>query len=195
MLSDTQHLISQALENNKTVHERIRKSDPMIKPFILENINKKAEEIKHIRLFHSEVNVKKVMNNELSEEGKDESNKIINKKISVINNNKNNLGDETYRINKNMDVSRQNIIPIITKDVIKRKKTLNFQNFIKFNFSKIKSKEKFNCFNYLFYIIFCKKINVHIKFYEDLRRLIISEEIMFQNYLNIYKLLEFHNDK
>ena len=195
MLSDTQHLISQALENNKKVHERIRKSDPMIKPFILENINKKAEEIKHIRLFHSEVNVKKVMNNELSEVGKDESNKIINKRISVINNNKNNLGDETYRINQNMDISRQNIIPIINKDVIKRKKTLNFQNFIKFNFSKIKSKEKFNCFNYLFYIIFCKKINVHIKFYEDLRRLIISEEIMFQNYLNIYKLLEFHNDK
>ena len=53
MLFDTQNLISQALENNKKVHERIRKSEPMIKPFILENINKKAEEIKHIRLFHS----------------------------------------------------------------------------------------------------------------------------------------------
>ena len=39
MLSDTQHLISQALENNKTIHERIRKSEPMIKPFILENMS------------------------------------------------------------------------------------------------------------------------------------------------------------
>ena len=194
MLSDTQHLISQALENNKTIHVRMRKSEPNLKIFKLENINQKAEEIKRIRLYHSARNVKKVMNTEFSEEGKDESNKItITKRINVINDN--NLGDETHRMNKNMDISRQNIIPISDKNLMKKLKKANFQQFIKFNFSKIRSKEKFNCFNYLFYIIFCKKINVHIKFYEDLRRLIISEEIMFQNYLNIYKLLEIHNDK
>ena len=194
MLFDTQNLISQALDNNKTIHEKMRKSEPIIKPFNLENINKKAEVINRIRLYNSEKNFKKVMNTELSEGEKDENNKIITKRINVINNN---FGEETHRINKNMDISRLNIIPITNKenkDLIKEIKKANFQNFIKLNFSKIKSKKKFNCFNYLFYIIFCKKINVHIKIYEDLRRLIISEEIMFQNYFNIYKLLEIHKD-
>ena len=193
MLYDTQQLISQALEDNKKIHERIRKSDPILKSFKLENISGGVEKIKHIRLYNSERNVKKVMNTELSEEGKDENNKIITKRIKVINNN--NLGDETHRKNKNLDISRQNFIPSQNKELIKKIKEGDFQNFIKFNFSNIKSKEKFNCFNYLFYIIFCKKINAHIKFYEDLRRLIISEEIMLQNYLNIYKLLDLHNDK
>ena len=193
MLSDTQILISQALENNKTIHQKMRKSEPIIKPFQLENLNKNSGEIKRIRLYHSERNVKKVISTELSEEGKDESNNIITKRINVINNN--NFGDETNRINKITDNSRQNIIQIPGEQTIKNMQKGNYQRFIRFNFSKIKSKEKFNCFNYLFYIIFCKKINNHIKFYEDLRRLIISEEIMFQNYLNIYKLLEIHNDK
>ena len=92
MLSDTQILISQALENNKTIHQKMRKSEPNIKPFQLENLNKKSEEIKRIRLYHSERNVKKVIStSELSEEGKDESNNIITKRINVINNN--NFGD------------------------------------------------------------------------------------------------------
>ena len=192
MLYDTQQLISQALKDNKTIHEKKRKSDPVMRPFKLDDINKKREEIKHIRLYNSERNVKKVMNTELSEEGKEECNNIITKRINVINNN---LGEETLRINKNMDNSRQNIIQIPNKEVFKRMKTRNIQKSIKSNISKIKLEEKFNCFNYLFYIIFCKKINIHIKFYEDLRRLIISEEVMFQNYLNIYKLLELHNVK
>ena len=178
------------LENNKFFNENMRKPEPIIKPFNIENINTKREEIKHIRLYNHERNVKKVMNDELSEERKDESNKIIAKRINVINNN--NLGDEMNKEDKYMDNSWQNIISISNKEEIKNE---NHQKFIKFNFSKIKLKEKFNCFNYLFYIIFCKKMNVHIKFYEDLRKLLISEEATIQNYLNIYKLLEVHNGK
>ena len=120
MLFDTQNLISQALDNNKTIHEKMRKSEPIIKPFNLENINKKAEVINRIRLYNSEKNFKKVMNTELSEGEKDENNKIINKRINVINNNNNNFGEETHRKNKNMDISRQNIIPITNKDFTKK---------------------------------------------------------------------------
>ena len=98
MSYDTQQLISQALEDNKKIHERIRKSDPILKSFKLENISGGVEKIKHIRLYNSERNVKKVMNTELSEEGKDENNKIITKRIKVINNN--NLGDETNKKKK-----------------------------------------------------------------------------------------------
>ena len=59
------------------------------------------------------------------------------------------------------------------------------------NYSVIENKSfTFNCFSYLCYLIFCKQINSHIKHFEDLRRLIISEETMFNNYFNVYKLLE-----
>ena len=102
------------LENNKFFNENMRKPEPIIKPFNIENINAKREEIKHIRLYNHERNVKKVMNDELSEERKDESNKIIAKRINVINNN--NLGDEMNNEDKYMDNSRQNIIPISNKE-------------------------------------------------------------------------------
>ena len=67
---------------------------------------------------------------------------------------------------------------------------MSTKNYIRRDFALIDKKEKFNCFNYFFYIIFCKQVNSKIKYYEELRRLIISEECMIQNYLNIYKLLE-----
>ena len=79
MVYDTLKLMpftSCPLENNKTFNENMRKSEPVTRPFKLENLNKKREEIKHIRLYNHERNVKKVMNDELSEEGKDESNKL-----------------------------------------------------------------------------------------------------------------------
>ena len=66
---------------------------------------------------------------------------------------------------------------------------------IKLNLARIKKKEEFNCLNYLWYIVLCKKVNSPIYYYENLRRLIISEEIMFQNYLYISKLLEHIQDK
>ena len=66
---------------------------------------------------------------------------------------------------------------------------------IKLKFARIKKKERFNCFNYFWYMVSCKKINSQIYYYENLRRLIISEEIIFQNYLNIYKLLELNQGK
>ena len=54
---------------------------------------------------------------------------------------------------------------------------------------------KFTWFNYLCYLICLKKNNRKIKFFEDFRARIISEENLFQNYSDIYKLLKICNIK
>ena len=108
MLSDTHQLISNVLRDNDSVYERIKKS-PSLRLFMRENILKKKEEIQHIRLFNSERNVNKVKNSENSiDDSKDDNNKIINKRINVINesNSKEDLGGETNRIHKNLDNSQ-----------------------------------------------------------------------------------------
>jgi hypothetical protein len=51
-------------------------------------------------------------------------------------------------------------------------------------------KQKFTWFNYIFYIICLKRNNPRIKFFEDVRAQIISEENILQNYSDIYKLLK-----
>ena len=79
-------------------------------------------------------------------------------------------------------------------DDVGKLKRMSTKYHIKRDFALIDEKDKFNCFSYFFYIIFCKQINSKINYYEELRRLIISEECMFQNYLNIYKLLEASNN-
>ena len=189
MLSDTQKLINNILKDNNM------KKTQILKPFMGErNFKKKIEEPRNLRLFNSEKKIiKKVMNTELSEDGKDEDKKIIRKRINVIHNN--DLGDETNRINKNSENSEGKIIPGPKSEAFEEIKTKQSINMIKINFEGIKQKEKFNCFHYLCYMIFCKKIISQIQYYENIRRLIISEEIMFQNYLNIYKLLELTQDK
>ena len=94
-------------------------------------------------------------------------------------------------MNKNQEDSQEKIIskkkPNAFEENIKRKST---KSAIRLNLSHIEKKKTFNCYNYFFYLILCKKVNIHIKYYEELRKLIISEESMFHNYFNIYKLLE-----
>ena len=197
MLSDTQKLISNVLNDNNTVYERIRKS-PSIKLFMSDNNIRKKDNIQHVRLFHSERNIQKRINTENSNDDlKEENNKIISKRINIINKNNNidNLGDETNRNSKNLEIKEQNVIPEQKIEAFEEITTKYAKKLIKLNFARIKKKEKFNCFHYFCYLISCKKINPKIRYYEILRRLIISEEIMFQNYLSIYKLLEYHQDK
>ena len=56
-------------------------------------------------------------------------------------------------------------------------------------------KNNFTWFNYIYYLITFKRSNPKIKFYEDFRAQIISEENLLQNYSDIYKLLKCHNIK
>ena len=156
MLTDTKKLISEILKDKNTIYENIKKSSSL-RQFMGERNFKKNEEFRDLRHFNSERNVKKVMNTELSEDGKDEDKKIIiGKRINVINNN--NLGDETNRINKNSDNSEGKIIPGPKSEAFEEIKTKYSTNMIKLKFARIKKKEKFNCFHYVLYMIFCKKI-------------------------------------
>ena len=103
-----------------------------------ENSNRKIKEFKSPRLFNSEKNVKKVMNTQISEDRKNEDKKIIGKRINVINNN--NLGDETNRINKNSENSKDKIIPGPKSDAFEEIKTKFDANMIKLNLARIKKK-------------------------------------------------------
>ena len=67
---------------------------------------------------------------------------------------------------------------------------INNKNYLKNNFLSIRKIDNYNCCNYLLYLTLYKKKNSNIRYYEDLRRTIISEECMIQNFINIYKILE-----
>ena len=189
MLSDTQELIINVIKKNISIYETLVRTHSFNK-FIWENNNKKNEDDQNLKLINTGPNNKRIINTD-NPNGTEENKNIKNRRINVINSN---LGEETNRINNNSNEnSKQNIITDQnTKDIGKLKR-MSTRNNIKRDFALIDKKDKFNCFSYLFYIIFCKQINSKIKNYEELRRLIISEECMVQNYLNIYKLLEIHN--
>ena len=51
-------------------------------------------------------------------------------------------------------------------------------------------KQNFNWFKYMLYLISCQNNNKTIDYYENIRTSLISEENIFQNYLDIYKLLK-----
>ena len=182
MLTDTQELISNILNKNYSVYED-SKDSPTIKNFLRRNNNKKNNEIQTIKVFNTGQNNKKRKDSENSEDSKDENNKIISKRINVINNN---LGEETNRMNKSHQDSQENIIQSkksnIHEDNIKTKKS---KSLFKYNVTLIDKKKPFNCCDYLFYLILCKQVNPHIKYYEELRKQIISEESMFHNYFYI----------
>ena len=190
MLSDTQELLTNIIKKNISIYEKIVKNHSL-KEYIGENKLKKKES-ENIKIFNSELSNKKMININNYLDKKDENKNNINRRIDVINNN---LGEETNRINKENENSEQNIIIMKHKsDDVGKLKRMSTKYHIKRDFALIDEKDKFNCFSYFFYIIFCKQINSKINYYEELRRLIISEECMFQNYLNIYKLLEASNN-
>ena len=54
-------------------------------------------------------------------------------------------------------------------------------------------KQNFNWFKYLYYLICCGRNDEIIKYYEDFRSKLISEENIIQNYLDTYKLLKHCN--
>ena len=67
-------------------------------------------------------------------------------------------------------------------------KTRKNEIFIKYN-----KKNNFTWFNYLRHLILCKNYNKNIKYIEDLRTKILSEENLLQNYSDISKLVKICN--
>ena len=188
MLTDTQDLLKSIIKKNDTIYENLIKSHSSRK-VVKMNILRKNEDNSTLKLFGSNNNIKKIINTENSENEKEEDKKIIHK-IKVINSNNNNLGEETNRINKNEENREQQISKKKSEENLEKIKRMTTRNYILRDFSLIKEKDNFNCFSYFIYIFLCKRKNSNIKYYEELRRLIISEECMIQNYLNIHKLLD-----
>ena len=60
---------------------------------------------------------------------------------------------------------------------------------------KPNKKEKISWFSYVLYVVLFKRKNSKIKFYENFRAKILSEENLMLNNFNIYKLLEYSNLK
>ena len=186
MLVDTQELLKNIIKKNTSIYENLIKTHNPRK-FIKVNIQKKNEDNSTLKIFESNKNAH-IINTDKTEIEKEENKKEINHKINVINSN--NIEEETNRNKNEENIEQQNEKRYKAFEKLRRMST---RKFIRRDFSLINENDYFNCFSYFFYICLCKKINSNIKYYEELRRLIISEECMIQNYLNIYKLLEIQN--
>ena len=190
MLIDTKELISNIIKKDISIYENIVKKQSL-KKYIDGNNNKQNEDNSNINIIESENNQNIIINKENIDKGKDKDKKIIINRINVINSNK---GEETNRMNKKDDFIEKEIVKIHKSRTFAKIRRMSTKKLtIKRDFASISDNVFFSCFSYFFYIMFCKRNNSKIKYYEELRRLIISEECMIQNYLNIYKLLEAHN--
>ena len=187
MLIDTQELIMSIIKKNISIYENLIKTHNP-KKIIKPNIQKKNEDNSAFKIFNSVNNFKKIISTDNSENEKEDYKKDISSKINVIKNNY--IGEKINRNNKNEESIGRQIGKVKIEENLGNLKRISTRNYIRRNFALINEKESFNCFSYFFYIFFCKRINSNIKYCEELRRLIISEESMIQNYLNIYKLLE-----
>ena len=178
------------MKYNNSRYENMRQRKDINKLFE-GNINNQNEEDNNLRIYDREQKNIKIININNSGDSKnddDNNNKIINKRINVIN--YNNFREETNRMNKNEDNSDNKNISCPKSEAFGEIKTKTDKNYL--NLERIKKKSSVNCFDYLCYLIQCKKIHSQIKYYEDFRKIIISEESMIQNYLNINKLFEFN---
>jgi len=119
-------------------------------------------------------------------------NKINNKKKNSISySSKNKMITEYKKVN-HIKIPKSNSNNIINK--INLEKTFfdikdKNNNIIK----KPIKKEKFSWFSYILYIVLFKSKNSKIKYFENFRAQILSEQNLMQNNLYIYKLLEYYN--
>jgi len=161
-LSDTEVLLHSFIHSEKHNHENKKK----------ENKNQKIQKLK-------EVNNDKIKN--------DNSKKIFHKERHNTEKNKNNNKDkkvkESSDINNNLSASKEKVN--INSEKINYK--ANNQKFR--NINTTKQFELTSFFNYLIYLISCKKKENYFNFYREFRMKIISEEHLIRNHLDIYNLL------
>jgi len=196
-------------ENNKRATIIRKASEIMNPPKIRSNnkkntnskANKRQSSISQI-LLKDKVDIYKLFNEDVKSEIltyknnlKDKSifnikdkNSFNNKKCKIymnsissfeVNNNKMGLENKEYSgkniIDSKNECAKRSIDKLETKN-----KEIKFKHI---------NKQKFTFLKYIYYILCCKN-NSKIKYYENFRTQIISEENMIQNHFNIYKLLQ-----
>ena len=197
ILLDTQELIFN-IKNNNYKYEKIMKR-PSLGKFIGEFSLKNARILHGGRNPHhhhhhhhnnnrakTEVYEKKKSNDKIKsgneiKKGNDNFEVSTKRNIFNIENNNSNLTIINQSKNKSANI----------KDILERK-NLKDSKENKYN-NKIKDEEigwsKFFC-----YLIQFKKNNPKMQYYKELREQIISEESLFQNYINIINLLKINNN-
>ena len=177
-LIDTQELITNIIEKNESIYNAIIKTKNINQ--FLKKKNKKNNN--DINIFYSG----KINDNDIVSE-------IFNDEKNI---NKPNNNDVTKVIDNNsLDYSNKGSksFDIFKKKKSKKNKFSSSSVEIQKNSDKIffvNRKEDFKLCDFLTYFIGVKKRKRNIRYYENLRTTIISEETMIQNYLNIYNLLE-----
>jgi hypothetical protein len=161
-LSDTEVLLHSFLHSEKHNQENKKK----------EHKNQKIQKL-------NEVNNDKIKN--------DNSKKIIHKERHNTEKDKNNIkdkkGNESSYINFNFSASKEKV------NISSEKQNYNANNQKFRNIDTTKKLELTNFFDYLIYLITCRKKKNYFNFYREFRMKIISEEHLIRNHLDIYNLL------
>ena len=154
-------------QNNRDYHDKIKFSHSY-EESIKQDYLKDRQQYNNKKFYHINSEIK-IFNSERGNLPGELIPKINNKKknYKVINNenkNKKYLENNDKYNNSDIDKNKDNI--------------------------KLYNEHNFNWFNYICYMICCGKNNPKIKYYENLRTQIISEENIIQNHLDIYKLVK-----
>ena len=160
VLSDTEVLLNSIIHSEK-----------------LSNENKKSEKIQKLKELNNDKiknDVTKALHKERFYTEKDNKNKKNEKDIKVNN---------TSYMNSNLFASKENIN--FSSEKLKYKDNKNFRYI-----DTPKKLELTNFFNYLIFLITCRKKKQYFNFYREFRMKIISEEHLIRNHLNIYNLLK-----
>ena len=192
MLLDTQELIFN-IKKNKYKYKKIMKR-PTLSKFIGEF------SLKNVRIHHEERNLHRHYRNknrakiEAYEKKKNDDKIKSGNKIKKENDNfevstKRNINIENN--NSNLTIINQSKNESLNTKNILEKKILKGSKDNKYK-KKIKD-EELGWSKFFFYLIQFKKNNPKIQYYEELREYIISEESLFQNYINIINLLKINN--
>ena len=139
-----------------------------------EHKNKKIQKIKELDNDKIKNNVTKTLHKERYNTEKTKKNEKNEKDKKL---------KETSYINNNLFASKENIN--ISSEKLKYKDNKNF-GYI----DTPKKLELTNFFNYLIFLITCRKKKQYFNFYREFRMKIISEEHLIRNHLNIYNLLK-----
>ena len=196
ILLDTEELF---LINDK-VNYNTDKNDKLIKNPI---INRKASEILYPPKLKSNNNKSNQNQNSQFKESYDNINNISSepmKNLCLKNaNNNNNYYNKCIKIDGNEKKGSKDINLYREKLKVNQSNEILMNNCFDSKVQKTKKsdnntislkKNNFTLINYIYYLITFKRGNPKIKFFEDFRTKIISEENLLQNYSDIYKLLK-----
>ena len=195
---DAQDLVFSIKELNPEKVELIKKPIKLVKEVNFQNenlLNNNTLQISNYPLFTNDKN------------GNENKKKLELLNLNIINKNRINNGKKntiSYLTNNKIitEYKKVNYIKMQKSNSFDRIKKNNLKNL----FFQIKDKnnniiqkpikkEKISWFNYIKYIVLFKRQDSNIKFYENFRAQILSEENLMQNKYDIYRLLEYFNIK